>query len=54
MIEARRLDDQGQTKSAELERLIIMWRTSEKRKEMYEEMEHMEVCVIGFRGILAP
>ena len=41
-IETPELDDQEEKKAAELERLITLWRTSEKRKAMYEEMEKME------------
>ena len=46
--------DQEEKKDAELERLIMMWRTSKERKSMYEEMEHMEVCVVGTGSSIAP
>ena len=42
-IETPELDDQDEKKAEELERLITLWRTSEKRSQMYKEMENMEV-----------
>ena len=41
------LDDHGENKATELKRLITMWRTSEKRTNMYKEMEQMEVSDVG-------
>ena len=38
------LDGEAEQRAVELERLISMWRTSEKRRKTYEQMEHMEVC----------
>ena len=42
-IETPELDDQDEKKADELQRLITIWRTSEKRQEMYKDMENMEV-----------
>ena len=42
-IETPELDDQDEKKAEELERLITLWRTSDKRCEMYKDMENMEV-----------
>ena len=46
-IDMPELDDaHAEEKAAELERLIALWRTSEKRRKTYEEMERMEVCSV--------
>ena len=42
-IETPELDDQDEKKAEELQRLITIWRTSDKRREMYKDMENMEV-----------
>ena len=42
-IETPELDDQDEKKAEELQRLITLWRTSDKRREMYKDMENMEV-----------
>ena len=42
-IETPELDDQDEKKAEELQRLITLWRTSDKRQEMYKDMENMEV-----------
>ena len=53
LTEATELDIHEETKAAELERLIMMWKRSEKRKQAYEEMERMEVCGVGVGSSLA-
>lgn len=50
-IETPNQDDQDEQKAHEFQRLITLWRTSEKRKEMYKEMENMEVYNIIFHLI---
>ena len=47
-IETPELDDQDEKKADELQRLITIWRTSEKRQEMYKDMENMEVRLCLF------
>ena len=42
-IETPELDDEDEKKAEELQRLITLWRTSDKRREMYKDMENMEV-----------
>ena len=50
-IDMPEVDDQAEQKAAELDRLITMWRTSEKRQKTYEEMEQMEVCGVVVLGV---
>ena len=51
-IETPELDDQDEKKAEELQRLITLWRTSDKRREMYKDMENMEVTYYNLPYIL--
>ena len=42
-IETPEIGDHDEEKTCELQRLITLWRTSEKRTDTYRDMEHMEV-----------